>query len=395
MKRNFILLLLAVFFLTACKNTESAASSTSALPEVSSESSTEVELKETETVESSESSKNSESYESEDKDKNSNAVVAEEGEELYSKVIESLNLRKYGSKEAEKLMTLKKDTLLTVLATEGDFARVRLTDGTEGYVHKDYITEPLDIEAFNKMQEAEREAEQEQEEEAEEESTEAAEDEVVVSDKQSKIIVIDAGHQSRGNSEKEPIGPGASTTKAKVTGGTYGKTSGLYEYQLNLEVSLKLQKEFEERGYKVIMIRTTHDVNISNSERAKIANDADADVFLRIHANGSENTSVNGAMTICQTPNNKYNSHLYEKSKKLSYYVLEEFVNATGAKKQYVWETDTMSGINWCMVPVTIVEMGYMSNPKEDALMADEEYQQKMVNGIVKGVEKYLEFYNE
>lgn len=210
-------------------------------------------------------------------------------------------------------------------------------------------------------------------------------------EEEQKVVVIDAGHQSRAMSETEPNGPGSSTKKAKVTGGTSGCATKIPEYKLTLQMAKKLKKELVKRGYKVYMVRTKNNVKISNVERAKYANKKEADAFIRIHANSSGNSGVKGALTIAPKNNNPYlNKSVRKKSQSLSKKVLKSFCKATGAKNRGVMYTNTMTGINWCKVPVTIVEMGFMSNPSEDRKMATDSYQKKMVKGIADGIDNFL-----
>ena len=214
---------------------------------------------------------------------------------------------------------------------------------------------------------------------------------IAQAEEKQKVIVIDAGHQTRAMSATEPIGPGSSQRNAKVTGGASGCVTHLPEYKLNLQVAKKLQKELVNRGYKVIMVRTKNNVRMSNVQRAKVANKYKADAFIRIHANSAGSSSVKGALTIAPASNNRYMTKANRKaSQKLSKKVLKAMCKTTGAKNRGVMYTNSMTGINWCKVPVTIVEMGFMSNPSEDRKMAKASYQKKIVKGIADGIDNFF-----
>lgn len=204
------------------------------------------------------------------------------------------------------------------------------------------------------------------------------------------VIVIDPGHQGKGNSAQEPVGPGATETKAKVSSGTASRFGGRAEYQVNLEVALKLREELLKRGYTVIMTRTGHNVDISNVERAEIANNANADAFLRLHCNGSENASFHGIGIYYQTPSNPYNGALHDEAKTLNKCLLDHMLEKTGARSDGLIESDTYSGINWCKVPAGLIEMGYMTNQMEDSLLQDDAYQMQLALGMADGVDEFL-----
>ena len=287
-------------------------------------------------------------------------------------ISEGVNIRALPTTESDILGKANPNDEFLFVAEQDGWCQIAF-EGMDAFIKSEYL-EKCEIVKPNEIQELENDID----------------DEKMTSELNEKLIVIDAGHQEKANNEKEPVGPGATEMKVKVASGTQGVASGLKEYELNLMVSLKLQKVLEERGYQVIMVRSINDVDISNSERAKVANDAKADVFIRIHANGSENGNVNGMMTICPTEQNPYCGFIFEKSKLLANSVLDAMVDATGAVKERVWETDTMSGINWCEVPVTIVEIGYMTNKEEDLKMSEEDYQKEIAKGIADGIDKYF-----
>ncbi len=203
------------------------------------------------------------------------------------------------------------------------------------------------------------------------------------------IIGIDPGHQLHGNSEPEPVGPGASAKKAKVSSGTSGVSTGVPEYKLNLAIARKAGKELEKRGYEVVMTRGKNNVDISNKERAQKMNKSGADICIRLHADGSDSPSVSGASALYPSKSNPYVGILSKKSLKLAKSVLNAYTKATDIKNRGCTQRDDLTGTNWSSIPVIVLEMGFMSNPKEDKKMQKKSFQKKMVQGICDGIDAY------
>ena len=210
-------------------------------------------------------------------------------------------------------------------------------------------------------------------------------------EKQRIKIAIDAGHQKKQMTSKEAIGPGTNKTKPMVSSGTEGVVTKRAEYQVNLEVALKLKSILISRGYDVYMLRETNDVSLSNKKRALMANESGSDILLRLHCNSADSQSANGALTMSPTLSSPYCKAIAAKSQKLSECVVSTLCRRTGAQNRGVTKTDEMTGINWSKIPVTIVEMGFMSNPDEDQKLSDSHYQTMLAEGIADGVDRYYQ----
>ena len=211
------------------------------------------------------------------------------------------------------------------------------------------------------------------------------------------IICVDPGHQGSGIKEKEPCAPWGpeanssvnnTTMKAKATSGTTGVSTKKVEYQVNLEIGLKLRDALEAKGATVIMSRVDNSSLISNRERALMANEAHCVLTFNIHCNGSDNSSTTGVEIYVRGAGDNTPEYA-ERSKTdvaLGNKLMDRIIAATGAKKRSVNKSDNYTGINWRDHSTFIIECGFMSNPEEDERLSTPEYQDKLVSGIVKFV---------
>ena len=202
-------------------------------------------------------------------------------------------------------------------------------------------------------------------------------------------VCIDPGHQAKGNMQMEEIAPGSSKRKPKVAYGTKGVSSKKTEYQLALEIGLKLRDALKAKGYSVFMVRETNNVNISNKERALMTNKAGCSVYLRLHADAG-GSSARGATVLTSSAKNPHTRSVQKSSDRFSRAILSEYTKATGFKSRGVAYRDDLTGTNWSTVTNTLLEMGFMTNPEEDRKMASPDFQNVMVKGIVNGIDKYF-----
>lgn len=200
------------------------------------------------------------------------------------------------------------------------------------------------------------------------------------------VVVIDPGHGGE-LSGSEPLGPWAGAPMRPKT--NYGAEG---EAQVALSVGLKLRPMLERQGVKVVMVRTGP-AAISNKTRAQIANNAHADLFLRLHCDGQDGgSSVHGISM--QVPSDTRAWAPIAPSRKAGELILAALIRQTGAANRGMaprgGDSGGLVGFNWSKVPTALPEMGFLSNPAERAKLKSAAYQNVLAKAIADGTMQYL-----
>lgn len=207
--------------------------------------------------------------------------------------------------------------------------------------------------------------------------------------KKKKTIFIAAGHQERGISSRERLAPGSSATKAKLTSGTSGVSTGIPEYKTNLAIAKAARKALRKAGYKVIMLRTTNKCPLSNQQRTRKANRSGADLHICIHCNAGS-SGARGPLVIVPASSRYVGTKIYNRSCRLGSSLISAVSKSTGKRANATIRSNYYTTINWAKIPTVILECGFMSNASEDRQLNSASYQKKIAKGIMKGVNKYF-----
>lgn len=197
-------------------------------------------------------------------------------------------------------------------------------------------------------------------------------------------ICIDPGHGITTAHAQEPISPHSNRTKSAYVSGA----SGLHttEEALNLTVALQLRDKLQQMGATVLLTRETHEATISNIERAQIANQSNVDCCIRIHADGIDNSAVHGVSVLVPAGEFLGTPSIVHSSTSLGQKIVDAVAAQTGAQNRGIVQRTDLTGFNWSEVPCVLLEMGFLSNPEEEANLITPNYQQKIVSGIAEAL---------
>ena len=184
-----------------------------------------------------------------------------------------------------------------------------------------------------------------------------------------------------------------------------GRDSGAFYYNvaekdLNMQIYRKLRSKLEELGYKVLTSRDS-DIDVDFvTERSRMVNKTNSDIFISIHFNATGNTysKASGIQTYSYSDEPDYPSKINKfwhnhpdrmsESKRLAAAIHSSLLAETGAKDAGLLES-SYAVLRETAKPAVLLELGYMDNFSENQQIRDSRYQDKLVAGIVKGIQKY------
>ena len=203
------------------------------------------------------------------------------------------------------------------------------------------------------------------------------------------VVFLDPGQQRNENKDTEPAGPGSTEMVKKMSYGATSVTTDMREHEWNLIMANLVKDELEARGYKVVMSRDNADVNISNGERAVLANESGADIHVGIQADAGGD-GVKGVYAQVPRNDNPFVGKMYNDCRSLATYIKDAVIKATGAGDRGFYENNSLAEINYSKIPVVIMQLGFMSNREEDTNLQNAEYRQKMAVAICDGIDEYF-----
>jgi N-acetylmuramoyl-L-alanine amidase len=200
------------------------------------------------------------------------------------------------------------------------------------------------------------------------------------------LVCLDPGHATvpAVGRQIEPIGPGSSVRKIKDGGGAPG------EAPVALAIALRTRALLQRDGYRVALTRTGPSYAGGNIARARFCNVRHAALMIRIHADGSADSSQHGIKTLVPALHRGWTDDIYAQSLRAGRRIQAAVVRSTGAKNIGILLRSDLTGFNWANVPVVLVESGFMTNPTEGRLLRTAAYQLKIARGLSAGAEAFL-----
>ena len=160
--------------------------------------------------------------------------------------------------------------------------------------------------------------------------------------------------------------------------------------QLVFDIVGLLKQELQRRDYVVKLTRTIEETNVTAQQRAEIATTLDADITIGIYMENSEDVSMSGARAFAPSSANTSMSELAPNCQRLSQEIMNAYCSQTGMKHDGIIIDDTKEEINYASMPITMISLGYITNPSDSSNMQDNQYQKKMVKAIADGIDAYF-----